>query len=99
MPELEKSYDPKKVEDKWYKFWEDNDFFKVDPESKKEPFCIIMPPPNVTGVLHMGHALNNTMQDIICRYRRNRTKYWQYCTRQCFRRNNHKVLESNSCYG
>lgn len=70
MPDLEKSYEPKKVEDKWYKHWEDNDFFKVDPESKKEPFCIIMPPPNVTGVLHMGHALVSTLQDAVIRFKR-----------------------------
>jgi len=70
MQELEKTYDPKKVEEKWYKFWEENNFFTPDAESKKEPFCVIMPPPNVTGVLHMGHALVSTLQDIQIRFKR-----------------------------
>ena len=67
---LPKSYDPKNVEEKWYKFWEENGLFKPDINSKKEPFCVVIPPPNVTGFLHMGHALNNTIQDIVCRYKR-----------------------------
>ena len=67
---LPKGYEPESVEDKWYKFWEENGLFKSDPSSGKEPFCIVIPPPNVTGTLHMGHALNNTLQDILCRYKR-----------------------------
>lgn len=67
---LEKSYDPRKVEDKWYRFWLENDFFRADEDSQKESFSIVIPPPNVTGVLHIGHALNNTLQDILVRYKR-----------------------------
>jgi valyl-tRNA synthetase len=67
---LPKAYDPKKVEDKWYKFWLENGFFHADPHSQKKPFTIILPPPNVTGVLHMGHALDGTLQDILIRYKR-----------------------------
>ncbi len=67
---LPKAYEFKDVEPKWYKFWEDHNFFYADPDSPKPPFCIVIPPPNVTGQLHMGHALNNTLQDILCRYKR-----------------------------
>lgn len=70
MQELPKSYDPKLVEEKWYQFWEENHFFKADAHSKKESFCIVIPPPNVTGVLHMGHALVNTLQDVLIRWKR-----------------------------
>ncbi len=69
---LKKAYEPKDVEEKWYRFWEENDLFKAEIRHDKEPFCIVIPPPNVTGHLHMGHALNNTIQDIICRYKRMR---------------------------
>ncbi|MCH9630370.1 MAG: Valine--tRNA ligase [Chlamydiia bacterium] len=68
--ELPKAYDPTQVEEKWYRFWEDGGFFKADPESDKPPYCIILPPPNVTGVLHMGHALVDTVQDALIRYKR-----------------------------
>ncbi|HSX10524.1 MAG TPA: valine--tRNA ligase [Chlamydiales bacterium] len=70
MSELPKAYDPKLVEDKWYSFWEKGGYFGADPLSKKEPFCIVIPPPNVTGVLHMGHALVDTLQDILIRWKR-----------------------------
>ncbi|HEU64517.1 MAG TPA: valine--tRNA ligase [Chlamydiae bacterium] len=70
MQDLNKSYDPKIVEDKIYDFWEKNSFFKADAKSKKKPFSIVIPPPNVTGVLHMGHALVDTLQDILIRYKR-----------------------------
>lgn len=70
MSELPKAYDPKLVEDKWYSFWEKGNYFRADPSSKKEPFCIVIPPPNVTGVLHMGHALVDTLQDILIRWKR-----------------------------
>ena len=64
--EIPKQYDPTKSEDKWYKFWMDNDFFKSTPD-EREPYTIVIPPPNVTGVLHMGHMLNNTIQDVLVR--------------------------------
>jgi len=67
---MDKSYNPDQVEDKWYKYWEDNECFFADPSSKKEPFSVIMPPPNVTGILHMGHALVNTLQDVQIRFKR-----------------------------
>ena len=70
MQDLNKSYDPKIVEDKIYEFWEKNSFFKADAKSKKKSFTIVIPPPNVTGVLHMGHALVDTLQDILIRYKR-----------------------------
>ena len=67
---MEKIYEPKHVEEKWYTYWEEHGFFKANAKSNGEPFCIVIPPPNVTGSLHMGHALNNTLQDILCRYKR-----------------------------
>ncbi len=67
---LDKGYEPSGIEEKWYQFWQDNGFFKAEDSSDKPPFSIVIPPPNVTGVLHMGHALNNVIQDIMCRYRR-----------------------------
>ena len=68
--ELAKTYDPKGLEDRLYQKWLDKGYFhaKVNPE--KKPFTIVMPPPNVTGQLHMGHALDNTMQDILIRFKR-----------------------------
>ena len=70
MQELAKTYDPKQVEDKIYKMWESGGYFKgvIDPE--KKPFTIVIPPPNVTGQLHLGHAFDNTIQDILIRYKR-----------------------------
>ncbi|MFA4888401.1 MAG: valine--tRNA ligase [Candidatus Omnitrophota bacterium] len=68
--ELLKQYSPKEVEDKWYAFWEEQKLFSAKANSAKKPFCIVIPPPNVTGILHMGHALNNTIQDILIRYQR-----------------------------
>lgn len=70
MQELPKAYDPKNIDQKWYQFWLDLELFKADAESKKPSYCIVMPPPNVTGVLHMGHALVNTLQDILIRWKR-----------------------------
>jgi valyl-tRNA synthetase len=67
---LAKGYEPKEVEEKWYRYWEENNLFRAEPNTDGEPFCIVIPPPNVTGSLHMGHALNNTLQDILCRYKR-----------------------------
>ncbi|MBU0599333.1 valine--tRNA ligase [bacterium] len=68
--EISKTYEPKEVEEKWYKYWEEGDFFKADHLSLKVPFSMVIPPPNITGSLHMGHALNNTLQDIIIRTKR-----------------------------
>ena len=68
--ELAKQYDPKEVEDRTYKFWLDGNFFHAVPDPKKKPYTIVIPPPNITGQLHMGHALDNTLQDILIRYHR-----------------------------
>lgn len=70
MQELEKIYDPKLSEDEIYKFWEDGGFFNAEVNPDKEPFCIVMPPPNVTGQLHMGHSFEHTIQDAIIRTKR-----------------------------
>lgn len=67
---MPKGYEPKDVESRWYQYWEENQLFQAKAKSDQEPFCIVIPPPNVTGFLHMGHALNNTLQDILCRYKR-----------------------------
>lgn len=64
------TYEAREIETDIYKFWEDNECFKADSKSKKEPYSIVIPPPNVTGVLHMGHALDGTLQDILTRYHR-----------------------------
>ncbi|MEC7895934.1 MAG: valine--tRNA ligase, partial [Bacteroidota bacterium] len=64
---LASKYDPVQIEDKWYKIWQEKGFFNSKPNPDKEPFTIVIPPPNVTGVLHMGHMLNNTIQDILTR--------------------------------
>jgi len=68
--DLPKHYDPKQTENKWYQFWLDEKFFHADANSKKETFSMVIPPPNVTDVLHVGHALNNTLQDILIRWKR-----------------------------
>ncbi|MEN8614264.1 valine--tRNA ligase [Dehalogenimonas sp. THU2] len=68
--ELPKAYEPSQVEDKWYAFWMENRYFKPRIDSDKEPFTIIMPPPNVTGELHLGHALTATLEDIMTRWHR-----------------------------
>lgn len=68
--ELEKTYSPSSFEDKWYAFWEEHGYFKPSEDRSAEPFNIVIPPPNVTGQLHMGHALNNTLQDILIRTKR-----------------------------
>ena len=67
---LAKVYDPGQVEDKWYKYWEENGFFTPEVDRDKKPFSIVMPPPNVTGSLHLGHAMDNTLQDILTRFKR-----------------------------
>ncbi len=70
MSSIPSAYDPKIVEEKWYSFWEKGGFFGADAASKKKPFCIVIPPPNVTGSLHMGHALVETIQDLLIRWKR-----------------------------
>jgi len=64
------SYDHQKIEEKWYDLWEKNHFFEAEEDDGQEPYTIVIPPPNVTGNLHMGHALNNTLQDILIRWQR-----------------------------
>lgn len=68
--ELDKIYDPKQFEDRTYAYWNDNGMFSAKPDSEKQPYTIVIPPPNITGQLHMGHALDNTLQDILIRFRR-----------------------------
>ena len=70
MKELAKTYDPKGLEERLYKKWEENGYFHAEVDRSKKPFTIVMPPPNITGQLHMGHALDNTMQDILIRFKR-----------------------------
>jgi len=70
LTDLSKHYNPKLTEDKWYQFWLGKAFFHADVKSKKETFSVVIPPPNVTDVLHLGHALNNTLQDILIRWKR-----------------------------
>src|SRR5271154_3821055 len=67
MSEISKAYEPQSVEDKWYQFWLDGKFFVADAASKKPAYSIVIPPPNVTGMLTLGHVLNNTIQDILAR--------------------------------
>jgi diguanylate cyclase (GGDEF)-like protein/putative nucleotidyltransferase with HDIG domain len=67
---IPKVYDPQSFEKKWYQYWEENKLFHAEVDETKKPFSIVMPPPNITGQLHMGHALDNTMQDILIRYKR-----------------------------
>jgi valyl-tRNA synthetase len=67
---LPKAYEPEAAEEKWYQFWEKQNLFRADENSSNPAYSIVIPPPNVTGDLHMGHALNNTLQDILCRYKR-----------------------------
>ncbi len=68
--QLSKVYDPQVVEEKWYNFWLERNYFHAEVEKGKKPYAIVIPPPNVTGKLHLGHALNNTLQDILVRYHR-----------------------------
>ena len=70
LEDLPTVYDSQSTEEEIYKFWEDNEMFKADSKSQKPPYSIVIPPPNVTGVLHMGHALDGTLQDILTRYHR-----------------------------
>jgi valyl-tRNA synthetase len=68
--DLPKQYDPQSAQERFYELWAQNGYFHADPASRRTPYCIVIPPPNVTGALHLGHALNNTLQDILIRWRR-----------------------------
>ena len=73
MSDLPKAYDPSLVEEKWQSRWIEEGCFKADPASEKPAYSVVIPPPNVTGVLHLGHVLNNTIQDILVRRARQNT--------------------------
>ena len=94
--ELAKTYDPKGIEDRLYKKWEDGGYFHAKPDRSKKPFTIVMPPPNITGQLHMGHALDNTMQDILIRFKRMQgyNALWQPGTDHAAIATEVKVIES-----
>lgn len=79
MTELDKTFDPHAIEARWYPVWEERGYFKPDMQAPDAPFCIVLPPPNVTGRLHMGHALDDTLQDTLTRYHRMRGQptLWQ----------------------
>ncbi len=94
--ELNKTYDPKDIEDRLYEKWEKNGYFHATVDRSKKPFTIVMPPPNITGQLHMGHALDNTMQDILIRYKRMQgyNALWQPGTDHASIATEVKVIES-----
>lgn len=70
LEDIPKAYNPKDAEDKWYKYWEDHKLYHSEVDESKTPYTIVIPPPNITGILHIGHILNNTLQDIYIRYKR-----------------------------
>jgi len=70
MTLIEKTYNPKQIEEKWLTYWLEKNYFHAEPDANKKPFCIMLPPPNITGILHMGHALQNTIQDTLIRFHR-----------------------------
>ena len=94
--ELAKTYDPKGIEERLYQKWETNGYFRAKADKSKKPFTIVMPPPNITGQLHMGHALDNTMQDILIRYKRMQgyQTLWQPGTDHAAIATEVKVIES-----
>ncbi len=96
MKELEKNYNPSEIEDKLYDKWLTKKYFHAEPNPDKKPFTIVMPPPNITGQLHMGHALDNTMQDILIRYKRMQgyEALWQPGTDHAAIATEVKVIES-----
>src|SRR6516162_5378884 len=79
MSEIPKAYEPQAVEEKWYSFWLKENCFAANPGSARPAYSIVIPPPNITGMLHMGHVLNNTIQDILARKARMEGKevLWQ----------------------
>ncbi|WP_097006609.1 valine--tRNA ligase [Lacrimispora amygdalina] len=101
MKELEKTYDPSGIEGKLYQKWLDKKYFHAKPNQNKKPFTIVMPPPNITGHLHMGHALDNTMQDILIRYKRMQglEALWQPGTDHAAIATEVKVIESLRAQG
>ena len=97
MPkELEKNYNPSEIEDRIYQNWLDKKYFHAEVDRSKKPFTIVMPPPNITGQLHMGHALDNTMQDILIRYKRMQgyNALWQPGTDHAAIATEVKIIES-----
>lgn len=74
LKELSKAYEPQEVEEYWRKYWEEHKCFTPNMESQAEPYSIVIPPPNVTGALHIGHAFNQTLQDILARHARQKAK-------------------------
>ncbi len=99
--ELAKTYDPKDIEDRLYQKWEENKYFHAEADRSRKPFTIVMPPPNITGQLHMGHALDNTMQDILIRYKRMQgyNALWQPGTDHASISTEVKVIESLKAQG
>ena len=83
------TYNPGEIESKWYSYWENQGYFHEEVDTDKEPFSIVLPPPNVTGMLHMGHALDNTLQDILIRFNAWYRPCW-YCYTNQGRRNARK---------
>src|SRR5690606_34891257 len=69
-PELPTRYEPHATEARWYPYWEQRGYFRADVNAAGDPYCIVIPPPNITGILHIGHALNSTIQDILVRWKR-----------------------------
>lgn len=101
MKELEKTYNPAGIEGKLYEKWLDKKYFHAEPNKDKKPFTIVMPPPNITGQLHMGHALDNTMQDILIRFKRMQgyEALWQPGTDHAAIATEVKVIESLKMQG
>ncbi len=101
MKELAKTYDPKDIEDRIYSKWEERGYFHAEVDRSKKPFTIVMPPPNITGQLHMGHAFDNTMQDILIRYKRMQgyNALWQPGTDHAAISTEVKVIESLKAQG
>ena len=96
--QLDKTYDPSQVEDKQYDFWVRNNYFHAEPNSGKPPYTIVIPPPNITGQLHMGHALDNTVQDVLIRWQRMSGKeaLWMPGTDHASIATEAKIVERNS---
>ena len=94
--ELAKTYDPKGIEDKIYARWMEKKYFHAEVDHSKKPFTIVIPPPNITGQLHMGHALDNTMQDILIRFKRMQgyNALWQPGTDHASIATEVKIIES-----
>ena len=99
--ELEKNYNPSEIEERIYQNWVDKKYFHAKVDRSKKPFTIVMPPPNITGQLHMGHALDNTMQDILIRFKRMQgyNALWQPGTDHAAIATEVKVTESLKAQG